>query len=474
MKIEALKKDKLNHEYKVTVSADEIQTKTEARLKELAKTVDVKGFRKGKAPVNILKAKYGDAIKGEILERAVNDGTVQAINENNLRPAMQPKVEIESFDDDKDLIFSMKVELLPEIKLMDFKKLSLTRMTAEPEDKEVKEALDRITDNQKTTEPLKEKRALKKGDIAMIDFDGKVDGERRPGMKGENHPLELGSGSFIDTFEDQLVGKKPGDKVDVKVTFPENYGSTELAGKDAVFDVEIKEIHKAVKPKLDDDFAKTLGFDDVKALEDAVKGQIKSEYDNMSRMRIKRDLLDAMDEGHSFDLPEGMVDAEAHNIMHQVAHESGIKESEIPKDDQKEYQDLARRRVKLGLVLAEVGRENNIEVSQQELQTAVIREAQKYPGQEQQVFEMFQKNPQALENLKAPIFEDKVVDFILEIAKLEDSQVSVDELMKDPDAEDAKPKAKSKAKTSSSKSKKKTESKPSGSKSKKKSTSKKK
>ena len=449
MKIESLKKEKLNHEYKVTVTPDEIKTKTEARLKELAQTVEIKGFRKGKAPVKVLEAKYGDAIKGEILERAVNDGTTQAINENKLRPAMQPKVEIESFEDDKGLIFSMKVELLPEVKLMDFKKLSLTRKLAEPEDKEVKEALERITENQKTTEPVKEKRALKKGDVAMIDFDGKVDGERRPGMKGENHPLELGSGAFIDTFEDQLVGKKVGDKVEVKVTFPENYGSAELSGKDAVFDVEIKDLHKSVKPKLDDDFAKTLGFDDEKALKEAVKTQIASEYDNLSRMHLKRDLLDALDEGHSFDLPEGMVDAETHSILHQVAHESGVEESKIPEKDKKEYADLAKRRVKLGLVLAEVGRENKIEISQQELQTAVIREAQKYPGQEQQVFEMFQKNPQALENLKAPIFEDKVVDFILEIAKLEDSQVSIDELMKDPDAEEETSKTTKKKKSSS-------------------------
>ena len=453
MKIESLKKDKLTHEYKVTVPAAEFSQKVDARLAEIAQTVEIKGFRKGKAPAHIMRAKYGDAIKGEVIERVVNDGTTQVINDNELRPAMQPKVEIKSFEDDKGLEFHMSVELLPEIKLMDFKKVSLTRKTAEPSETDLKEALERIAANQMTSEAIKEKRALKKGDIALIDFDGKVDGERRPGMKGEGHPLELGSASFIPGFEEQLIGQKAGDKVEVKVTFPEEYGSAELAGKDAVFDVEIKEIHKAVKPKIDDDFAKALGFDDKKAVEDAVKSQMQAEYDNMSRMHIKRDLLDALDGAHDFDLPEGMVHAESHNIMHQVADQAGIKESEIPAKDKKEYEDIAARRVKLGLVLAEVGREQKIEISQQELQGAVIREAQKYPGQEQQVFEMFQKNPQALENLKAPIFEDKVVDFILEIAKISDNKVTVDELMQDPDGDDAKPKKSSAKKKTASKSK---------------------
>ncbi len=455
MKIESVKKDKLTHEYKVTLDDKEIQKKMDARLQEVSKTVRLKGFRPGKAPLNIVRAQYGDAIKGEVLERAVNDGATKAINENKLRPATQPKIEIKSFEDGKGLEFHMSIEILPEIKLMDFKKLKLDRKTAKPDAKEVKEALERIASNQKTTEPLKEKRGLKKGDVAIIDFDGKVDGERRPGMKGEGHPLELGSGSFIDTFEDQLIGKKVGDKVEVKVTFPDPYASKELAGKDAVFDVEVKDLHKSTTPKVDDQFAKSLGFDDLKGLKKAIEDQMQQEYDKMSRMHIKRDLLDEMDKAHKFDLPHGMVHAEEHNILHQVAHQQGIKESEISDSDKKEYAEIAERRVKLGLVLAEVGRENKIEVTQPELQQAVIQEAQRYPGQEQQVFEMFQKNPQALESLKAPIFEDKVVDFILEIATIKNNQVSIEELMQDPDEDDAasKPKkAKKKAEKSKSKS----------------------
>lgn len=461
MKIESLKKDKLTHEYKVTLDEKEIQQKMDARLNEISKTVRLKGFRPGKAPLNIVRAQYGDSVKGEVLERAVNDGATKAINENKLRPATQPKIEVKKFEDGKGLEFHMSVELLPEIKLMDFSKLKLNRKTAKPSDKEITEALERIASNQKTTEPVKEKRALKKGDVAIIDFDGKVDGERRPGMKGEGHPLELGSGSFIDTFEDQLIGKKVGDKVEVKVTFPDPYASKELAGKDAVFDVEVKDLHKSTTPKLDDHLAKSLGFDDLKALKAAIADQMQQEYDNMSRMHLKRELLDEMDKAHKFDLPEGMVHAEEHNILHQVAHQQGIKESEIADSEKKEYAEIAARRVKLGLVLAEAGRENKIEVTQPELQQAVIKEAQRYPGQEQQVFEMFQKNPQALESLKAPIFEDKVVDFILEIATIKDNQVSIEELMQDPDEDEAasKPKkttkkaAKSDKKSSETKSK---------------------
>lgn len=452
MKIESLKQDKLTHEYKVTMDDKEIQQKMDARLQEVSKTVRLKGFRPGKAPLNIVRAQYGESIKGEVLERAVNDGATKAINENKLRPATQPKIEIKNFEDGKGLEFHMSIEILPEIKLMDFSKIKLNRKVVKPDDKEVKEALERIASNQKTTEPVKEKRALKKGDVAIIDFDGKVDGERRPGMKGEGHPLELGSGSFIDTFEDQLIGKKVGDKVEVKVTFPDPYASKELAGKDAVFDVEIKELHKSATPKIDDQLAKSLGFDDLKALKKAIEDQMLQEYNNMSRMHLKRDLLDEMDKAHKFDLPKGMVHAEEHNILHQVANQQGIKESEISDSDKKEYAEIAERRVKLGLVLAEVGRENKIEVTQAELQQAVIQEAQRYPGQEQQVFEMFQKNPRAIESLKAPIFEDKVVDFILEMATLKDNQVSIEELMQDPDEDNASKPAKKAKKAEKSKS----------------------
>lgn len=474
MQIKQTKKENLLQEFTVTLSADEIDVKINERLEEVGKTVSIPGFRPGKVPMQMLKSKYGQAVMGEVLEKAVNDSTQQAINENELRPAMQPKIEVKKFEEGKGLEYTMAVELLPEIKLGDFKKINLSKKVAKPDAAAVKESLDRIADANKASEAIKEKRATKKGDIIVIDFDGTVDGEPRDGMKGEDHHLELGTNSFIDTFEDQLTGKKAGDHVSVTVTFPDPYASAELAGKEAVFEVDIKEIHKAVKPKLDDEFAKKLGMDDLKSVNEAIEKQMQAEYDHHTRLYLKKDLLDALDDMHDFAVPAGMVEGEFKTIAHQASHQGhdhGVgeecnhegEEQKLSKEDEKEYRGIAERRVKLGLVLAEVGRDNKIEISQAELQQAVIREAQNYPGQEAQVFEHYQKNPQALEMLRAPIFEDKTIDFILEIAMVEDTQVSVDELLKGPGDDKAKttkgsakkgnkkPKAESKKKESSKK-----------------------
>lgn len=485
MQIKQTKKEALHCAFEVSLTAQEIEEKVTERLSELGKTVNIPGFRPGKVPMNILKSKYEQAVMGEVLEKAVNDSTMQAINENELRPAMQPKIEVKKFEAGEGLEYTMEVELLPEIKLGDFKKLKLEKKTAEPEEKSITEALDRIADANTSSEAIKEKRASKKGDIVIIDFDGSVDGEKKPGMKGEGHSLELGSNSFIEGFEDQLVGAKAGDHVTVNVTFPDPYASPELAGKDAVFEVDVQEIHKKVKAKLDDDFAKKLGLDDLAALKDAVKGQIQSEYDTHTRMHLKRALLDALDEEHKFDLPAGMVDAEYEAILHQVVehdHNHGADhkhdDSSLSDDEKAEYRSIAERRVKLGLILAECGRENKVEVNQQELQQAVIREAQRYPGQEAQVFEFYQKNPQALENLRAPLYEDKVVDFILEIATINTVTVTVEDLLSDPEGDEAPKKAKKSAakkdkKTSKSTAKKKETSKESEEKKTKKSSDKK-
>jgi len=452
MQIKQTKKEDLMCEFEVTLTAKEIDEKIVERLAEIGETVKLPGFRPGKVPMNVLKSKYGQAVMGEVLEKAVNDSTMQAINENEIRPAMQPKIEVKKFEEGKGLEYVMAVELLPEIKLGDMKKIKLEKLVSEPDAKTVEESLERIADANKSTEVVEAKRATKKGDIIVIDFDGTVDGKAFPGMKGEGHELELGSKSFIDTFEDQLTGKKAGDHVSVTVTFPDPYANQELAGKEAVFEVDIKELRKAVKAKLDDEFAKQLGMESLDAVKDAVKQQLQAEYDQHSRMHIKRGLLDALDGMHDFALPEGMVNAEYEAILHQIVHEHGQDQdhgpdhkhddSSLSDDEKKEYRSISARRVKLGLVLAELGRENNVEVSQQEVQQAVIREAQRYPGQESQVFEHYQKNPQALEGLRAPLYEDKVVDFILEIATISDRTVTVEDLMKDPEELEDKSKGK--------------------------------
>ena len=449
MQITQTKKEDLKREFTVKMSGDEIDQKINEKLEEIGKTANMPGFRPGKVPMALLKSKYGKAIMGEVLESAVNDSTLKAINENELRPAMRPKIEVKTFDEKDGLEYTMAIELLPEIKVMDFASLKLEKLTAKPDAKTLKETLERIAGSNKASEKVEEKRAAKKGDIVVIDFDGSVDGKPQPGMKGEAFPLELGTKSFIDTFEDQLVGSKVGDHKTVKVTFPKDYGQATLQGVQAVFEVDVKELRAPVTPKIDEEFAKTMGFESLAKLEEVLEQQIQKEYDQVARMNVKRNLLDALDEGHSFAVPAGMVEAEYAGIMQQLKghnqedpnhvhgpdcdhdHDQGTAEEKA------EYRAIAERRVKLGLVLAEVGRINKIEVTNQELQQAVINEARRYPGQERQIFEFYQKNQNALENLKAPVYEDKVVDFVLERSNIISRQVDFEELSKAAEQEHA-------------------------------------
>jgi trigger factor len=456
MQITQTKQEDLKREFIVTMTPAEIDEKINERLEELGKTIKMPGFRPGKVPLNLLKSKYGKAVMGEVLEGAVNDSTVKAINENNLRPAMRPKIEVKTFDEAKGLEYTMAIELLPEIKLMDIAGLKLDRLAAKPEKKEITEALERIAKANKTTEKVEGKVAAKSGDVVVIDFDGTVDGQPFPGMKGSDTPLELGSNSFIPGFEDQLIGTKAGDEVVVKVTFPADYGHAALQNVKAEFKVNVKELRKAVMPAIDDEFAKKLGLENLAKLEEVVGQQIQNEYDQLARMTLKRQLLDKLDEEHDFPVPAGMVESEFQGIWQQVkghshAHDDpnhvhgpdcNHEEDKGTPEEREEYEDIAHRRVKLGLVLAEFGRINKIDVSNQELQQAVINEARRYPGKERQVFEYYQKNPQAIEAIKAPIYEDKVVDFILERSTIAQRQVTIDELTKASEQEPPK-KAKS-------------------------------
>lgn len=449
MQITQTKKEKLKQEFTVTLSAKEIDQKINEKLQEIGKTVNLPGFRPGKVPLALLKSKYGKAVMGEVLESAVNDSTIKAINENSLRPAMRPKIEVKSFDEKVGLEYTMAIDLLPEIKVMDFSTIKLDKPFAKPEAKAIRETLERIANSGKTSSVVEEKRAAKKGDIVVIDFDGTVNGEPFPGMKGNDFPLELGSKSFIDTFEDQLVGAKVGDHKTVKVTFPKDYGQEQLQGVAAVFKVDVKELRAPVLPVIDDAFAKTLGFDTLAKVEEAIEKQMQTEYDQMARMNVKRHLLDILDEKHEFEVPSGMIDAEFFGIWQQLKgqahpddpshthgadcshdHDAGTEE------EKEEFRDIAKRRVKLGLLLAEAGRINKIEVTNVELQQAVVNDARRYPGKERQVFEFYQKNPQALEGLKAPIYEDKVVDFILERVHISTHQVTIEELTKAAEQEE--------------------------------------
>jgi len=448
----------LKRGYEVTVPAADIATRTKTRLAEISTTVTIKGFRKGKAPMNVIESQYGDAIMGEILENVINVESQKVLNDNNVKPATQPKIEIKTFEKDQDLVFTMEVEAMPEFDIMDLKTLSLTKPVADVADKEIEDALTRIASQNSDSKAITTKRATKNGDIAVIDFDGSVDGEKKPGMAGEKFNLELGGGQFIPGFEEQLIGKKAGEDITVNVTFPENYGSQELAGKEAVFECHIHEIQEKVESEVNDDLAKKIGMDDLDALKKVIREQMEGEYSQFTRMKLKRDLLDQLDAAHEFELPGMMLNQEYDMIIKQMederrhqAAENGEKVDDadlIPADEREELRDIAKRRVKLGLVLSEIGNESKVTVDQDDLQKAVIAEAQKYPGQEAQVFEFYQKNKDALDSLRAPIFEEKVVDYILEVATVEETKVSIEELTKPEEEETAKkkkPAAKKKA-----------------------------
>ncbi|MAE52298.1 MAG: trigger factor [Micavibrio sp.] len=457
MQVKEIKHEGLAHELEITIDAKDIDARVDNRLKEVSKTIRMPGFRPGKVPMNIMKKRYGKAVMGEVLESAVNETSDKVIKDKGLKPALQPKIEVKEFDDGKDLVYSLNVEVLPEFKLADLKGIKLEKPVAKAEKKAVDEALERIASSNQSTEEIKTKRATKDGDIVIIDFHGRTadDNKEHPGMHAHDHQLKLGSGQFINGFEEQLVGKKPGEKVEVKVSFPEAYGAAELAGRDAIFDCEIKAIHEAVTPKIDDEFAKSLGLDDLKALKAAIEEQVQKELDNHSRMKLKKSLLDILDEKHDFEVPASMLDMELESIIRQVEMENAQSgnEEKLSDSDKDELKVIAERRVRLGLVLSEIGNENKIQVADADLQKAVISEAQKYPGQEKQVFDYYSKNRQALESLRAPIFEEKVVDFILELVDVKEKDVSVDELTAEEE-EETKPKAKKPAAKKASTSKK--------------------
>lgn len=448
MQVKETLNEGLKRGYEVTITAQEIDSKIENRLKEVGKNLKVPGFRPGKVPMQVLRSRYEDNVLGEVIEKTVNDFTNKTIQDNKLKPALQPKIEIKSFEKGQDLTYEVELEVIPEFEVQDVTKIKLEKKVAKPQQSAIDEALERIAANHKSSEPVKTKRAAKKGDIAVIDFDGECGGERLPGMKSEDFHLELGSQSFVGDFEEQIVGKKAGDEFQVKVTFPENYGNQQLAGNDATFDVKLKELREPKPMPIDDELAKKVGMEKLDELKDAITEQLQSEYENVSKMRLKRSLLDAMDEAYDFEIPQGMLDMEFDAIKRQAEHEkkqeTGDDKAELPEEDLEELKAIAARRVRLGLVLSEIGQNNKITVNDQDLQRAVIAEAQKYPGQEAQVFEMFTQNKQMLDNLRAPVFEEKVVEYILGLADISETEVSVDELTAD-DEDEAPAKQKKKA-----------------------------
>lgn len=434
-------KNKLEHSFTVTIAAQEFADKMAKKLEEVRKEAKIQGFRPGQAPLSLIKSKYENAVKGEVLDDLIQEQTEKTFKENNIRPALRPKLEITKFEDGKDIEFKIDVEALPEVKPADLKSLEVQKLTTEVTDTEITKAIEKLAATKKTTEPVDEKRPTKTGDIIVIDFVGSIDGKEFKGGNGKDYYLDLGSNTFIPGFEDQLTGKEIGSTVDVNVTFPDNYHAKELASKKALFKVDIKELRRFKDPEINDEFAKLFGMETLEKLKEMIKTELEKEYQNVSRMHTKRSLLDALAATHDFDVPQGMVNLEFEAIWKQF--EDAKKNNQLDEDEKnkseedlkKEYRSIAERRVRLGLLLAEIANENKITLSQEDLTKALAAEARRYPGQEKIVFEYYQKNPQALDSLKAPLFEEKVVDFILGLVKLNEKKVSVDELYAyDPDS----------------------------------------
>ncbi|MBS4045800.1 MAG: trigger factor [Alphaproteobacteria bacterium] len=438
MQITEISASGLKREYKVVINAAALESTVNEKLEAVRGQVNMPGFRPGKAPAALVKKQYGRALLGEAMEESVNSALQKTLEDNKLRPAMQPKVDIQTFEEGKDFECTIAVEVLPDIVPGDFKQIKLERLVVEPNDTEVDEFMTRLSDQQKTYE--KADKVAEKGDQVVIDFSGSVDGVKFDGGTATDYPLVLGSNTFIPGFEDQLTGMKVGEQKIVKVTFPEAYGNSDLAGKPADFDCTLKEVRAAAAVTIDDEFAKRFGLQSLQELKDNIKRDLGSEYKSLARMKMKRSLLDQLADQHSFDVPPGMVEMEFGQIWNEISADKARLEAEMAEEKKTEdelkaeYQKIAERRIRLGLLLSEVGRINNIEVKSEEITRAMIEQARRFPGQERQVMEYFQKNPEAAQSLRAPIFEDKVVDFIVEMATVTDKTVTKEELQKEVEA----------------------------------------
>lgn len=430
----------LKRGYTVTLTAAQLDEKVVAKLLEAQPEIEVKGFRKGKVPLPMLRKQFGQRVMGDAMQEAIDGAMAEHFEKTGDRPAMQPKIEMkdgETWKEGDDVIVTVEYEALPEIPEVDFSGVTLERLVVKAEDAAVTEALENLAKN---AQDFGDKDGVSEsGDQVIIDFEGFVDGEAFEGGKGEDYPLVLGSNSFIPGFEDQLIGKKADEAVDVNVSFPTEYGAAHLAGKEALFKCTVKAVKAPKAAELNDELAKKFGSDDLAALKMQIADRLEAEYKGASRAVMKRGLLDALDGLVSFDLPPSLVEAEASQIAHQLWHEENPEVHDhnhgaVEATD--EHKKLAERRVRLGLLLAEIGRKQAIEVTDQEMTQAVMMQARQYPGQERAFFEFVQKNAQMQQQLRAPIFEDKVIDFIAEGAKVTDKEVSKEDLQKAVEALD--------------------------------------
>jgi len=457
--------DGLKREYKVVIPAGDMAEKFDARLAELQRTIKLKGFRPGKVPVALLKKQYGQSVMGEVVQQALQDTSGQVITEQGVRPAMQPRVEEMSFDEGTDLAYTLAIEVMPQIDTGDFTAIEMERMDIQVADREIDDAIARMLERSKDFAETEEGYVAQQGDSLLVNFEGKIDGEPFEGGKADDQMVELGAGRLLPEFEAGLEGRKAGESFAIEVPFPADYGAEHLAGKTATFDIEVKEVRQAKTAVLDEEFAKRQGTEGVEDLKAKVREQLGREYSQLARQRMKRQLLDQLAEMHDFDVPPSLADTEFTAIWSQVEreknegakgehdhdhdhdhahdhdhghdhdHDHAHDHAEPAEDDEEttkmkaEYRDIAVRRVRLGLLLSEVGRTNNIQVTPEDMQQAVIERARQFPGQEARVVQYYQQNPEAVQELTAPILEDRVIDHVLAQVKVTDRAVTPEEFM---------------------------------------------
>ncbi|MCF6326699.1 MAG: trigger factor [Devosiaceae bacterium] len=443
-KVNEVLNEGLKRKLEMVVLASDLKARQDAKLDEMKGKANIKGFRPGKVPVSHLKSVYGPQVMSEVIQEAINNLVQDTLNDRDEKSAMQPKVDMSEdqshinrvMKGEADLEFSVAYEVLPEVKLMDFKSIKIEKPVVPLNEDDVKKEVKRIFSEQREYEGKKDADKIVTEDRVGLNFVGKIDGEAFEGGASDHAHLVVGAGQYIPGFEEQLIGMKKGDKNQVKVTFPKDYSNSELAGKDAVFDVEILHVDGPKEAKLDDEFAKKLGMDNLEALNDMVRSQIKANHASLSQQRVKRIILDALDEGHKFDLPEQLVENEFEAIWSRVTQEleqhkkTFEDEGSTEEESREQYHSIAERRVRLGLVVAEVGNENKIEVTDEEHQQALIAEVKRFPGKEQEIYDYYLKNQQALAGLRAPVFENKVVTFVEELAQTSEVEMSRDELNK--------------------------------------------
>ena len=432
----------LKREFEIVITSSEIDKLVNDKLINIAKEAKLPGFRPGKVPVSVVKNRFGKQVLGEVVRESVDNATKETMENSNLTASSQPKIEIVSFEEGEDLKAKLSVEIMPEFELPELSSLEIIRPVVEIKTKDIDEAVEKIAKENIGTKPIKKNRPAKTGDTLVIDFLGKVDGAPFEGGEAKGHNLKLGSNSFIPGFEDGLIGAIKDKPISIKVTFPEDYQAKNLAGKEAIFDTTVTEIKEDADLVINDEFAKTLGMESLELLKKAVSEQMKKQHDEVSRQKAKRDVLDKLADAISFELPETLQKEEYDSVCramnpnakpdhdHDHDHDHPSADKGMTQDEKDDASEISKRRVRLGLLLSEIGRKNNIKVEEEDTRNAMMKEIQKYPGQEKEVMEYFKNNPNAQQQLSGPIFEDKIIDFILELAKTEDKVVSIEELYK--------------------------------------------